>query len=219
MFRRDRDRFRFNNWPHKFMGQRAPGSYRGFPRPPLPIGRELFQEIRDYMFLLIILEYPEGVTGYQLQEKYNIPRGSLIRTLQDLTEKNYIKTKEVIIQGRANKFYTITEKGKKLLEELKLRWTHLFSIMAEINPLEGMKMTILDKIEGFKTIDDAIDFFRGLRSFSNDMHIRIEQRMNRVKRSHEALNKVISEIENMDSLDKEKIRKIVKELVKNMENL
>ncbi|MFX1366966.1 MAG: hypothetical protein ACFFCE_20105 [Promethearchaeota archaeon] len=109
MFKRDIDHFKYNNIQYRFMGQGPPEHidspipppFRGLPlfdlkptfaqrhlRPPLPIGREAFQEIRDFILLLIISEDPNGITGYQLQEKYNFPRGSLIRTLQDLEEKN-----------------------------------------------------------------------------------------------------------------------------------
>jgi len=79
--------------PHQppFGGLHPFGSFPPFPKgpfkPPLPIGRESFQEIRDFIVLIIISEYPNGITGYQLQDKYNFPRGTLIRTLQELEDK------------------------------------------------------------------------------------------------------------------------------------
>jgi len=102
--------------------------------PPLPIGKKGFQEIRRFIFLIIISEYKDGITGYQLQEKFNFPRGTLLRTLDDLEEKDFLKIREDVIKGRAQKFYLITEKGKKHLEKLKSKWAIHFSIMSEMAP-------------------------------------------------------------------------------------
>jgi len=234
MFNRDRDQFRFENGPHRFMGQGPPEHHRhshspphgGSPhfglmppffKSPLPFGRELFQEIRDYLVLLIISEYPDGITGYQLQEKYKFPRGTLIRTLQDLEVRKYLETKEDIIDGRANKFYMITELGNSFLEELKLKWANVFGMMGEINPPMGLKMMIFEKIKEFESKDDAIDFFRGIRSWMKSMLQRIETRIEKLKRCNVDLDEIIEEIEKMESLNKDKIKELVNESIKKME--
>lgn len=238
MFNRDYDHFRFNEIPHRFMGQGPPENdgppipphFGGSPflepkppfagshfKPPLPIDRESFQEIRDFIVLLIISEYPDGITGYQLQDKYNFPRGTLIRTLQELEDKNYLTSREEIIEGRANKFYLITEFGKKFLEELKLRWANLFSIMSEITPSKGLKMILFEKIEEFESKEDAIDLFRGLRSWMKTMLQRIENRIQIFKRSKNELDKIIQDIEKMDFLNKDKIKELVEESIKKSE--
>jgi len=238
MFRRNIDQFRFENGPHRFNGQGPTephghppplpfggpphfGSIPPFPgphpRPPIPMGRESFQEIRDYMLLLIIAEYKEGITGYQLQEKYNFPRGTLIRTLQDLEEKGYLETREEIIEGRANKFYLITEEGKKFLEELKLKWASIFGMLAEINPGKGLKHMLDTKIEEFESLEDAVDFFRGIRSWSKGMLKNIERKIEKFKKSNANLNEIINELEKMDTLDKNKIRKMVMDGIKQLE--
>jgi len=238
MFNRDIDQFRFENGPHRLMGQGPPEHHRhphspphGGPPPfglrppflppffkfPLPFGKELFQEIRDYLVLLIISEYPDGITGYQLQEKYKFPRGTLIRTLQDLEVRKYLETREEIIDGRANKFYMITELGNSFLEELKLKWANIFGMMGEINPPEGLKLMIFEKIKEFESKDDAVDFFRGLRSWMKSMLQRIEERIDKFKRSKDDLDELIKEIEKMDSLNKYKIRELVNESVERFE--
>ncbi len=238
MVRRNIDHFRFSEDFQKFKGEN-PHEHRQPPHPspiggispfgpmlpfqgphfkfPIPMGREFFREIRDYMILLIIAEYPEGITGYQLQEKYNFPRGTLVKTLQDLESKGYLDTKEEIIDGRANKFYIVTDEGKKFLEELKLKWANIFGKMAEINPLEGLKTMVFAKINEFESLDDAIDFFRGIRSWMKGMLQRIESRIEKFKRSREDLDELIEDIDKMDHLDKEKIKEIVNESIKKME--
>ena len=238
MFKRDVDQFRFGEnfqrfkgddhhehheppFPPPFGGLPPFGSMMPFRGPhfkfPLPMGREFFQEIRDYMILLIISEYPDGITGYQFQEKYNFPRGTLIKTLQDLENKNYLTTKEEIIDGRANKFYIITNEGKKFLEELKLKWANIFGKMAEINPPEGLKTMVFAKINEFESIDDAIDFFRGIRSWMKGMLLRIENRIEKFRKSKEDLDILIEEIDKMEHLDKKKIKELVNESIKKME--
>ncbi|MFX0000219.1 MAG: PadR family transcriptional regulator [Candidatus Hermodarchaeota archaeon] len=238
VFNRDIDHFRFEDEPYKIMGQGPPehhgppppfggfppfGTFRPFTRghfkPPLPIGRESFQEIRDFIILLIISEYPEGITGYQLQEKYNFPRGTLIRTLQELEEKKYLESKEEIVEGRANKFFIITDLGRKFLDELKLRWANLFSIMAEISPSKGLRLVLSEKINEFESKDDAIDFFRGIRSWMKGMLQHIERRIENLKGTRANLDKIIQEIENMDSLNKDQIIEMVnKAIEKNKEH-
>jgi DNA-binding PadR family transcriptional regulator len=237
MFNRDIDHFRFENGPRKFVGQGPPEHRRhphspphGGPPPfgmppffhshfkfPLPFGKELFQEIRDYLVLLIISDIPEGMTGYQLQEKYKFPRGTLIRTLQDLEARKYLETKEEIIDGRANKFYKITELGNSFLEELKLKWANVFGMMGEFNPPMGLKMMIFEKIKEFESKDDAIDFFRGIRSWMKDMLQRIETRIEKLKQSRIDLDKIIEEIEKQDDLDREKIKEMINKSIERFE--
>ncbi len=237
VFKRDIGQFRFDIKQHRYMGQGPPDHneppppppFGGFPffglkssysprnfKPPLPIGRESFQEIRNFIVLLIISEYPMGITGYQLQEKYNFPRGTLIRTLQDLEEKKYLKSKENIIDGRANKFYLITELGKKVIEELKLKWANIFSMMSEISPPDVIKMMLFEKINQFESKDDAIDFFRGLRSWMKGMLQKIENRIKNFKKSAAELNEIIEDIKKMENLQKDKIIDLVKKSIKNM---
>jgi DNA-binding PadR family transcriptional regulator len=235
VFKRDIDHFGFENEEHRFMGQGPPErrgpphppSFGGFPpfgyvppflkgpiKPPLPIGREAFQEIRDFIVLLLISDYPDGITGYQLQDKFNFPRGTLIRTLQELEDKGYLESKEEIVDGRANKFFMITELGRKFLGELKLKWANIFGTMSEIIPSKGIIMVLLEKVKDFEDKDDAIDFFRGLRSWTNNMLKGIEKRIEHIKGTKVDLDRIINEIEKMDSLNKDRVIEMVDESIK-----
>lgn len=238
VFKRDIDHFGFENGANRFMGQ-GPPERNGPPRPPpfgefppfgyvspflkgplkppLPIGREAFQEIRDFIVLLLISDYPDGITGYQLQDKFNFPRGTLIRTLQELEDKGYLESKEEIVDGRANKFFMITELGRRFLGELKLKWANIFGMMSEIIPSKGIIMVLLEKIKDFEDKDDAIDFFRGLRSWTNNMLKGIEKRIEYIKGTKVDLDRIIKEIETMDSLDKDKVIEMVEETIQKRE--
>ncbi|MHA1294424.1 MAG: hypothetical protein ACTSQJ_17410 [Promethearchaeota archaeon] len=112
MFRRDIDQFRFAEGYHRNMGPNPiieghphgppprgfphhppPRGFPFFPPPfpmPIPFSREAFQDIKIFVILIIISEHQEGITGYQLQERFKLPRGTLIRTL-DYLDKNSIQ--------------------------------------------------------------------------------------------------------------------------------
>ena len=131
MFNRDIDQFRF---PEDHPKNVAPGPHTPFdypprpphgrpppfgpPHPPPPFSREAVQDIKTLIILTIISEYQDGITGYQLQEKFSFPRGTLLRNLNFLEVNSYVKIKEGIVKGRAQKLYTISQLGRDYLEHL-----------------------------------------------------------------------------------------------------
>ncbi|MFX1240690.1 MAG: PadR family transcriptional regulator [Promethearchaeota archaeon] len=191
----------------------------GQTKPTLPIGRESYQEIRDYLLLLIISEHSEGITGYQLQEKYHLPRGIIVRTLQELEERGYLHSNEEIIEGRPNKFYFITIEGRKFLEDLKLKWATIFGTLAEINPDKGMEHMLKRNIKEFESIEDARDFFISLRDWQKEMLIVIEKRTEKFKTATNRLDVIISEINKMESLNRKKIQEMVDETAKRIKEV
>lgn len=191
----------------------------GQTKPTLPIGRESYQEIRDYLLLLIISEHSEGITGYQLQEKYHLTRGIIVRTLQELEERGYLHSNEEIIEGRPNKFYFITIEGRKFLEDLKLKWATIFGTLAEINPDKGMEHMLKRNIKEFESIEDARDFFISLRDWQKEMLIVIEKRTEKFKTATNRLDVIISEINKMESLNRKKIQEMVDETAKRIKEV
>ncbi|WP_457558181.1 PadR family transcriptional regulator [Candidatus Harpocratesius sp.] len=104
--------------------------------------RDSFREMQLLVILTKIQQETDGITGYQLQELYAIPRGSLIRLLKWLEEKNYVGTREEIVNGRTNKFYTITEDGAQHLEEIRVKWAERGEILDDLAPFERYGMGI-----------------------------------------------------------------------------
>ncbi|MHA1887406.1 MAG: PadR family transcriptional regulator [Promethearchaeota archaeon] len=100
------------------------------------IRRESFKEMQLLIILSKIQQERTGITGYQLQELYQVPRGSLVRLLQWLEKHAYVKVREEIVNGRANKFYTITDKGIKHLEEIKVNWAKRIAVIDDLAPFE-----------------------------------------------------------------------------------
>ena len=100
--------------PHGYGHHKHPP---GMFRPMMSMSKESFREMRRFFVLKILTDNLEGITGYQLQEKYHFPRTNVLRLLDQLEEEKYVETKEEIVDGRTNKLYLITEKGIKYNEE------------------------------------------------------------------------------------------------------
>jgi len=240
------DNFRNTDPPPPFHGNPPPGGHPppggpkspfGFPpffgppghfRPPLPMTLESFKEIKYFMTLMILSENPEGITGYQFQEKFGIPRGNIIRIMDDLVEMEYVKTSESVIKGRAQKFFIITEKGKEYLNDLKEKWGERFTQMSEmIDPnmmdnmfmfmRKGLETILMHQVDKLKSKDDALDLFRGLRFRAKTFIAKMTERLDLIKHIKSELDSMVQTIEKKDDLDLEEIKKRVEEFKNNLD--
>ncbi len=178
-------------------------------------------------FVLLILESQEkGITGYRLQTQFNFPRGSILRILDETAEKGYAKIDEVVDDGRNQKLYSITGSGKDFLKELKAKWALQFAMLSEMAPPDeyGFPFTrgpfgkrFMDDMEQCKSKDDAIDLVRGMRSFVTRFMNRLEKRLSRFSAMKDRFSKVIEEIEQMPSFDKESVKRLLTGTVTSIE--
>jgi len=233
-----------NTGPPPYQGNLPPGGHPpaegpkspfGFPpffggqhhfRPPLPMTRESFQEIRYFMILMILADNPEGITGYQLQERFNIPRGNLLRIMDELVEKDYVKTSESVIKGRAQKFFILTEKGKNYLDILKEKWAERFALMSEIVAPDmfgsffikkGLDMILTNQIDLLESKEDALDLVRGLRAGAKTFIARMTERINYLKKAKSELDSLIQKIEKTDALNIEEFKNLIIEFKNKLE--
>lgn len=193
------------------------------PPPPLIIDRDAFQDIRNFILLMIISEYPNGVTGYQLSEKHNFPRGTLLRTLQDFENEGYVESREEVIEGRENKFYTITKAGKTFLNNLRSKWATQFANLSAMAPpetsllYEGARVFLIDKINSFKSKEDALDFYRGIRFWIKSMLSIIEKRKLSLDMIKSEVDKTIEDIQQMKTLNIEELKKKIEEVMQKIQ--
>ena len=92
--------------------------------------------MRYFYLLNLLTEFPEGITAYQLQKQYESPRSNAIRVLNDLLQKEFVITKDMIKDGRAQKLYSLTDKGREKLRQMKTQWASFFTNMADQSPIE-----------------------------------------------------------------------------------
>ncbi len=210
--------------PPTFQREVPPGAppFFGPPHhfgPPLPITREGFNEMKFMMILMLLSDNPNGITGYKIQKRFQIPRGNLLRTLDELVEKNYLTTSESLIKGRAQKFFIPTKKGKKYLNKLRKKWITRFSMMADMGPpsLEGLKIMLTERIKEFESKEDAIDFFRGVRSWMKNILYHIEIKTKKLTKVKDDIDIIIDKIELMDFFDNDKIINFVMDSMKKFE--
>ena len=195
-------------------------------KPPFPVTLEGFKEMKYIMILMILSDNPEGITGYQLQERFNIPRGNLLRTLDDLVELKYVKTSESVIKGRAQKFFVITEEGKKYLDDLKKKWVERVSQMPEfaapvmqgnIFIKKGLEMILSHQLDILETKEDGLDLFRGLKSKLKMFIAKMAEVLKYLKITKSELDSIIKKIEKMDALNIEEIKEMIKEFKNKLE--
>ncbi|TFF86572.1 MAG: PadR family transcriptional regulator [Promethearchaeota archaeon] len=190
------------------------------PGMPLPIDRKAFREIRHLVILMIISEYPKGITGYQLQEEYDFPRGTLVRTLSRFEEKGLLQLKDEDDGSRKKKLYIITEKGLNRLEELKKRWAKQFATMSDLMPpqeksfrhffREGMKFLLKKRIEECSTKEDAEDLFGGVRSQIKSMIRGLKQKEKHLEIMKNEVSSVLEKIGKMQELDINELKEMIK---------
>jgi len=188
--------------------------------PPLPMTLKSFKEIKHFIVLMIISDIPEGITGYQLQEKYHFPRGTILKVLNELETMGYLEYRETVIKGRAQKFYVISDKGKQYFEELKEKWANHFALMSDMAPPEKFSnpffrkaplKRMLRNINKCESKEDALDNFRGIRSNLKFHLTKIEKRRKNLEYSKNNLDEIISKIEQMTEFDKPTIKKMLQE--------
>ncbi|MFW9945806.1 MAG: PadR family transcriptional regulator [Candidatus Odinarchaeota archaeon] len=195
-------------------------------KPPFPMRLEGFKEMKYIMILMILSDNPEGITGYQLQERFHMPRGNLLRTLDDLVELDYVKTSESVIKGRAQKFFIITEEGKKYLNDLKKKWIERVSQMPEFAaPImqgnifikKGLEMILSHQLDLLETKEDGLDLFRGLRSKLKMFITKLTEVLKYLTITQSELDSIIQKIETMDILNIEEIKEMIKEFKNKLE--
>ena len=102
--------------------------------PHSPFGDFRPREMRDLIFMWAIKQEPDGLTGYSLHRLTGIPLTNIYRILENLLKKEYLGASEQIIDGRAQKLYTITKKGEERLNELQSEWADKVSFLQRIVP-------------------------------------------------------------------------------------
>jgi len=193
------------------------------PPPPgglMPIGREGFNEMKILFLLTIVAEYKEGITIYQLNSKFNFSRGMLLNTFDSLEKEGYLKTEKDEVKGREQKYYRITDAGRKYLDELRNRWANHFAIMSEMAPPEhfgekflhkGFKRLLLGRFEELESKQEMLDYLKRLSAWINSMLHRLDERKNHLEIKHQKLAELTEKLNTIDKWDKQEFKSLIKE--------
>ncbi len=210
--------FRRNEFPHRHLG---------FIPPPMPFRHESFNELRELFVLWLLNDEKEGITGYKLQTRFNIPRGTVLRIFENLEKNGFIVYKEETIEGRNQKLYFITDLGREHLNNLREKWSYRFSEMSDLAPPERFghpfwrrnhRELLWKDIEKLKTKDDAVDYFRGLRYRLKRVQKRLERRAKNTSFTIEKINDLIIGLEGMADYSTEKLKSIIDSIKKELKD-
>lgn len=97
--------------------------------------------IRDFLlgFIKLHILYhanKEPIYGQEFQNElkrhgYDMSFGTLYPVFHKLHQNGYLQLKEVNVKGKIRKYYSITKKGSRVLEESKLKIKELFDELFE----------------------------------------------------------------------------------------
>ena len=197
--------------------------HRPFPpfRPHMPFGPKLVKEMSRLVFLWTISEESEGITGYELQKNYNAKQTTVYRVLKDMEEKELLVSEEMIVKGRAQRLYKITEKGKEYLIELREKWTTRITFLTEIAPV-GMRpppifrrrSRIHDYLKKVETKEEMLEFLEGYKEHINRRKNQLENRLKNYDNNLDKLDEIIKKVSEKDTFDQEDKEQLVKEYFK-----
>jgi DNA-binding PadR family transcriptional regulator len=223
--------------PPHLMGGRPPGRHprRGVHGPfppfpprefshfygPLPFTIDDFKDIKLYIVFILLEHNPKGITGYEIQEKYKFPRGSLMRLLDHLESNGHVKVEESVDKGRNKKLYIMTDKGRNYFNNLKQRWAHQFSVMSDFAPPERFNNPLIHPrsqkhifqiLENYEGKEDILDYFRGMRSRLKGRLMHLMSRVEDTEKIKLELDSLIMKIEEMDSPSVDEIKNLLNEI-------
>jgi DNA-binding PadR family transcriptional regulator len=169
----------------------------------------------------MLLDNKEGITGYQLQEKYLLPRTNVLRILDELLEDDYVTTKELVKDGRAKKKYQLTPKGRNYLENLKAEWALEFSFFSDLAPPEkysnpfhrpDLYRQMIDEIENLETNEDVLDYFHGYRSFLKNRIKKSTEQLNKLEDLKSEVDTIIDRLSAKDKLQLDELKNLLKKI-------
>ncbi|UCG00946.1 MAG: MarR family transcriptional regulator [Candidatus Heimdallarchaeota archaeon] len=191
--------------------------------PPFPLSRGAFKDLKTFFILTMLADHAEGITGYQIQEKYKIPRSNVIRILRKLEEKNLVETAESVVDGRAQKKYQITTEGKKYLDELKEKWATKFAFFSELAPPEKyghpfarprLYRRMVADINDFQSKEDALDYFQGYRSSLKKRINKTQRRLDVLMSAKTEVDTIVQKIGESDDLKKDELKELLEKIKK-----
>lgn len=194
------------------------------PPPPLPFSREAMKEMQHFVILMLLNE-KQGITGYELETKYRLPRITAIRILEGLNREDYVSAKEEIVAGRARKYYYLTEKGLEYYNQLKEKWALNLAIMSERAPPEKFGYPLFppppmiherQAVKELNTKEDALDYLHSLRFRVKKHEQVLQERIKNLQNSKQELDNLIKQIETMAETNIEEIKRRITEFLQQM---
>jgi DNA-binding PadR family transcriptional regulator len=202
--------------------KRPPEHFFGRFRPAMPFGPKMIGEMSQLVFLWSISEEPEGITGYDLLMKYKAKRTNVYRTLKYMDEQGFVDSKEMIVQGRAHRIFTITDAGTARLAELKEKWTNRIAFLTDIVPTERSTypymqqkhlVDLIDKID-IENQEEVLEFLNHLKDHRLKQKDRTEIRLEHINTKTKQIDDLIEKVTKDENYDPDEIELLIFKILK-----
>ncbi|QEE17956.1 hypothetical protein DSAG12_03794 [Promethearchaeum syntrophicum] len=203
---------RHKRFPRRFMLDRM--------EPHMMRRDHIYREMKDLFILSALDEKKEGLSGTQLQDLHELPRGNLMRSLVELENRE-------LIEKNNEKIYKITEKGQGFLEELKGKIAERNIIIDDIAPMERYanplrrnhhRERLIYDLELLKDKEELIDYFRGMRARITRHRNHLEHRLKKIDIDKKELDDLIQQIESADESSIDEVKEKIREKFKKKKN-
>lgn len=185
-----------------------------------------FKKLRKMTLLWIVSIHQDGITGYELQDSFNIPQTNAYRLLKTMNQEDLVTLDTRIVDGRAQKRYLITETGKhefnEMLKEFSGKVGFIFDMMARGNPQEHFKRLIegrrgmpffKNRLETTETKEKALELIDKASKFLGRQENMFNLMIKDMARKKSVLRQLKEKIAEMDHYNNQEILKILESLV------
>ncbi|MHA1679600.1 MAG: PadR family transcriptional regulator [Promethearchaeota archaeon] len=189
-----------------------------FSHPPFMGPARDFKRIQTMMMLWIVGESsPDGITGYQLQNDYNIPQTNVYRVLNKLKEDELVDIEECKVDGRKQKRYSITSKGVDELKELKKeaasKISFLFNVLTPGEKEEEFPFMIFNakyrmlkhQFEKADSKEKALEILSRLANFMENQLLMVTNIKNIVEMDKKMIEELVKDVKESEDYSKDRI--------------
>jgi DNA-binding PadR family transcriptional regulator len=191
------------------------------PTPPI-FGPTMIKDMNQLLFLWVISEEPEGMTGYNLQKAFHMqkpdqPNTTVYRTLKQLENEEYLASDEQIVNGRTQKIYKINKSGMERLQALRQEMQNKISFFV---PPEGFNIpfqygpfrSIEQDDEMFKSKEKVLTILTSIEDMLTHVKERLQNRLHYVDVYLGKVHDIAYEVKESEVIDPQEIKKKLREI-------
>ncbi len=192
---------------------------------PLP-GAPPFSEFEKFRQLVLLWSVEQasadgkGITGYELKALFNVPQTTVYRALGELEGKKLVRCEENIVDGRAQKRYTLTPEGKIALGNLKKnvagKLTFIFEMLAPDMAIPGKGHLVDHFVAMFKnrmkaagSKEEALAILDTFQDIYTQQEAMMQKALDVMKKYNDRFLEFKKKVEQMDEYDPEILAEII----------
>jgi DNA-binding PadR family transcriptional regulator len=201
-----------------FFKMGTPGSPPGMMPP--------FSEFEKFRQLVLLWSVDQasadgkGITGYELKTLFNVPQTTVYRALGELENKKLVSSEELIVDGRAQKRFTLTNDGKVALDDLKKsvagKITFLFEMLAPDMAIPGKGHLVDHFVAMFKnrmklagSKEEALSILDTFQDIYSQQQAMMQKAFDMMKMYYDRFLQFKKRVEQMDDYDPDLLTKLI----------